>query len=525
VEGDTLSQARAPLPFGRMEREAHGTVGWMRIPGFGLCAAVLAASLASACNGGSTSTGSTGGGPSFTKAELMDPQKCGECHPNHYADWAGSMHAYAADDPVFVAMNARGQRETSGALGSFCVKCHAPLALADGATTDGLNLASLPASEKGVTCYFCHSVASVNGAHDDPLTLADDGVMRGGLQDPLPNTAHAAAYAPLMDRAEPASATLCGSCHDIVNPLGTPIERTFEEWQGTVFSHGAGELTCSQCHMNGSQGLAADVAGAPTRTVHSHLLAAVDRALTTFPDTTAQEAAAQGLLDTSLQASLCVKGGAGAATIQVVLDNVGAGHLWPSGATQDRRAWVEVIASASGQTLYQSGAVAVGGDVIASGATDPDLWLVRDCMLDAQGQPVNMFWQAASHDSNQLPGPVTLDQTSPLFYLSHVVRDFPRDTSTPPMLTTMPDTVTMRMRVAPIGVDVLDDLVASGDLDPAVEAKVPEYTVAGSSLTWTAATANLQYLDMGLPVSCMSNAVNLAANSATPAPEHKTCSP
>ena len=54
------------------------------------------------------------------------------------------MHAYAADDPVFVAMNQRGQRETAGALGDFCVKCHAPVAVHDGLTTDGLNLATLP---------------------------------------------------------------------------------------------------------------------------------------------------------------------------------------------------------------------------------------------------------------------------------------------------------------------------------------------------------------------------------------------
>ena len=39
------------------------------------------------------------------------------------------MHAYAAEDPVFLAMNARGQRETKGALGDFCVKCHAPMAV------------------------------------------------------------------------------------------------------------------------------------------------------------------------------------------------------------------------------------------------------------------------------------------------------------------------------------------------------------------------------------------------------------
>jgi hypothetical protein len=508
-----LSQA----PAAPVRAEGHGTLRSMRV---GLFTAIFAACLSGACGGGSSAPG-----PTFTTADLMDPEQCSTCHPAHYAEWSSSMHAYAADDPVFVAMNARGQRETKGALGTFCVQCHAPVATRMGATTDGLNLASLSASQKGVTCYFCHSVDAVTGAHDAPLALAPDGVLRGGLQDPLSNTAHASAYAPLLDRTQPASATLCGSCHDVVNMLGTPIERTFQEWQGTVFSHAPVELTCGQCHMPGSQGVAASVAGAPTRTVHNHLLAGVDVALSTFPDIAVQQTTAQGMLDTTLQVALCVKGGAGTATIQVVLDDVGAGHQWPSGATQDRRAWVEVIASANGQTFYQSGAVPEGQSVIASAATDPDLWLVRDCMLDAQGQEVSMFWQAASHDSNQLPGPVTIDQTSPLFYLPHVVRDYPRSTSTPPMLTTMPDTVTMRVRMVPVGFDVLDDLVASGDLDPGVAAKMPEYTLAGSSVTWTEATATIQYLDMGLPVTCVSTGLTLGANSANPAPEHTKCSP
>ena len=66
--------------------------------------------------------------------QLQDPATCGGCHPQHYAQWAGSMHAYASDDPVFVALNRRGQREAH--LGAFCVRCHAPMAVALG-LTDG----------------------------------------------------------------------------------------------------------------------------------------------------------------------------------------------------------------------------------------------------------------------------------------------------------------------------------------------------------------------------------------------------
>ena len=69
---------------------------------------------------------------------LMDPAACADCHPNEYRDWSGSMHAYATDDPVFIALNEIGQQETDGALGTLCIGCHAPMATATGATADGL---------------------------------------------------------------------------------------------------------------------------------------------------------------------------------------------------------------------------------------------------------------------------------------------------------------------------------------------------------------------------------------------------
>src|SRR5687768_1766164 len=74
--------------------------------------------------------------PALTRAQLLDPASCKSCHPKHYREWRSSMHAYAADDPVFLAMNKRGQRETEGALGDFCVGCHAPMAVREGETSD-----------------------------------------------------------------------------------------------------------------------------------------------------------------------------------------------------------------------------------------------------------------------------------------------------------------------------------------------------------------------------------------------------
>src|SRR4051812_25756307 len=79
--------------------------------------------------------------------QLMDPKTCAECHSKQYAEWSGSMHDYASADPLFVALNKRGQDEAQ--LGTFCAGCHALLAVRTGATHDGANLSSLPERLQG----------------------------------------------------------------------------------------------------------------------------------------------------------------------------------------------------------------------------------------------------------------------------------------------------------------------------------------------------------------------------------------
>jgi len=208
------------------------------------------------------------------------------------------MHAYASFDPVFLAMNRRGQRDTEGELGSFCVSCHAPLALREGATTDGLDLDEVPKHLQGVTCYFCHNTDAVEGSHNNPLRLANDRTMRGGLKDPVATSAHGSSYSELLHGPSIASATLCGSCHDVKlpsppAPVELHLERTFSEWQASIFSppQAADEtaaLSCNGCHMLPTpRSPIADNLGerAPLRSRHAHTFAGVDMALTPFPVT------------------------------------------------------------------------------------------------------------------------------------------------------------------------------------------------------------------------------------------------
>ena len=466
-------------------------------------------------------TGCGGRGPtpvvSLTRDELMDPETCKTCHPVAYQEWSGSMHAYASEDPVFRAMNKRAQRETNGDLGNFCVKCHAPLAVQQGMTADGLDLDAVPQKFKGVTCYFCHATEQVAGTHNNPLVLATDDSLFGPFDDPASGTPHQGLYSRLLDSATLESAAMCGSCHDIQNLQNAHVERTFEEWQTTIFSGLPNGQGCADCHMKTQQGAASTVS-TKVRTLHGHGFPAVDLAVTDFPEMDTQRTQAQQLLDTILQPTLCFNDLT--KKMELTLENVSAGHGFPSGATPDRRAWVELTAYANDAVIYSSGGPSA---LPLEGSSDPDLWLMRDCIFDAAGKDVTLFWQAASYTPAAVPGSVIQNLMMPdTFNKSHPKKMYP-DSGTLPM---MPDRVSLKVHLQAIGDDVLQELVDSGDLDPAIPAKIARYDLGGSaSFDWTPATATVK-VDMATSATllCVIKPITYRTN-VWPAASNAHCGP
>ncbi len=443
------------------------------------------------------------GDPSHDIEALQDPATCESCHPEHWREWQGSMHAYAGDDPVFLAMNAQAQRETNGAIGDFCIRCHAPTAVALGLTHDGLNLSELPAKHRGVGCYACHQIEAVEGTHNNPLVLAFDSVMRGSIGDALEPSVHGVARSSFVDGGSFDSAAACGSCHDIVTPAGVHIERTYAQWQGSFYSDPDPDdlsrpafyaLSCIDCHMDRETGAIADYPGVRgDRDRHSHGFVGVDVALTEFPNPSLAAAMREEQLEgiaearkTALCASLCVdEGEAGEALITVWLHNEAAGHAWPSGATPDRRAWVELLAYDGADTsVFESGVVAEGSPV--SELDDPNLWLFRDRLFDAQGEETHKFWEAASYESELLPASAQFGGAGD--DLSWLSRSYLVDAEALAGAS-LPERVHMRVLLRPIGLEILTELVASGDLDPAVVDATSTFDVPPAELEWTAGDA------------------------------------
>jgi hypothetical protein len=427
----------------------------------------------------------------FTREQLRDPETCKGCHPKHYREWSSSMHAYSARDPVFVAMNKRGQRETHGTLGDFCIKCHAPMAAIDKRSKDGLDLDKLPDKDRGVSCYFCHNVTAIEGDHNAMLHVASDTTMRGPIRNPHEPYAHRAEFSEMFEDTSAKSTAMCGGCHDIVMPGGVHLERTLKEYRDGIFSKSATGAppafdSCVGCHMPGQGGFAASLPGLEQRLVHEHLWPGVDVALTDFPHRDAFRSAVEACeIAKSVPFFTLEVTPPDLFTFQM---ETGAGHNQPSGAAQDRRMWLEVQAyDRSGKRLdgVNSGVIADGEIEDRSEGDprrDPHLLMLRDSIYDAQGKPVHMFWEAAmsgahpaGYESNVLPVATTTYVEGKHALIKQYRLAGPDG---------LPARVTARLRVRPIGLDVLQDLVDSGDLDPAFLTKMPTFTF-GAQIEWT----------------------------------------
>ncbi len=443
-----------------------------------LCVATLLAFAALACDDEGDSQ------VTLSREELLDPETCKQCHAGHYREWASSMHAYAAEDPVSRAMNARGQRDAE--IGDFCVNCHAPMAVAEGVFTPGMDIEEIPQHLRGVTCYFCHNVESVEGTHNNPLRLANDVTMRGGVRDPVKNSAHRSAYSSLHDgNVGQKSADLCGSCHDIVNDNGVHLERTYEEWQASLYNTpDVFGQTCVQCHMQ-SNGLLQRIADDPTadvksraNSVHEHLMPGIDLPLTPFPDEAVQRAAVQCEVDPAVLIKLCPTDGPLGPLhhFEVSVETVTVGHSFPSGAAQDRRLWVEVMAEHEGTVVFSSGNLQDDGHFRTD---DPNLFLFRDRIFDADGNETHNFWEAAFSALHPTGVQSQLLPVSPDQFMPHNV------TRTYDILESV-DRVTARVNIRAMGLEILDDLIATEGLDPVVRDAM-QIIKPASEVVWTSA--------------------------------------
>jgi hypothetical protein len=173
-------------------------------------------------------------------SQIQSVGKCDNCHGNFpsagepWFNWAASMMAQATRDPLFWATLAVAEQDFDGA-GDLCIRCHTVEGWLGGRSTptDGSGL--VEGDSDGVQCDVCHRLVDPDGsehpgiqntpflAHDEaspPIGYYGAGmyVLEDG-NDKLGPYSDADANHQFLQSRFHRSSQLCGTCHDVSNPV------------------------------------------------------------------------------------------------------------------------------------------------------------------------------------------------------------------------------------------------------------------------------------------------------------------
>jgi hypothetical protein len=172
--------------------------------------------------------------------QIQSVSKCDNCHGNFpsagepWFNWAASMMAQAARDPLFWATVAVAEQDFDGA-GDLCIRCHTAEGWLGGRSTptDGSGLAQ--GDDDGVQCDVCHRLVNPDGSEhpgvqNSPFLAHDEGspptgYFGGGMyviedgNNKLGPYSDADATHQFLQSQFHRSSDICGTCHDVSNPV------------------------------------------------------------------------------------------------------------------------------------------------------------------------------------------------------------------------------------------------------------------------------------------------------------------
>lgn len=171
---------------------------------------------------------------------LDSVKQCANCHsdfdpkvePGHL--WGGSMMSQAGRDPVFWATLAVAEQDFKGA-GDICMRCHTSSGWLAGRATPSDGSALEPSHDgDGVECDTCHRLTdpkapTVRGLQQAPFLAASgsgkDAHYGSGQYVMWPGAGKLGPYSdavtrhPSVQSSFHRSSDLCGTCHDVSNPV------------------------------------------------------------------------------------------------------------------------------------------------------------------------------------------------------------------------------------------------------------------------------------------------------------------
>jgi hypothetical protein len=329
------------------------------------------------------------------------PESCGSCHTAIQNVWQQSMHAVSATDDWYVRVKETFALERGDAAVRLCAGCHAPVALLTGEV--GLYNRESAASLQGVSCSFCHTLDAVHGGNgayvsnparvraylgSDGLETSAQGSGLGGGFSRFLLWQKPEAHIQDMGRGGNSSlltsGQTCQACHSFtINNV--KVQSTWDEWQAS--SAAKKGVTCQACHFRQSGNPntleAGEVANGRARDqVFVHSLGG---------GSTMQSPRAMDNIET-LKQSLKLEPRIQDGVLEVKVTNLMTGHSIPTGVTDLRQLWLEVIATDSnGKTVFTSGTLDRTGNVLEGSS------MFHVVLIDSKSQKLERhdIWRVA----------------------------------------------------------------------------------------------------------------------------------
>ncbi|HPA73714.1 MAG TPA: multiheme c-type cytochrome [Spirochaetota bacterium] len=322
----------------------------------------------------------------FELSRFISPDTCGGCHDEVHGQWKNSMHNLSQVDAIYRAAAfhyLKGLTDADEiAEAESCVKCHTPIGFFSGfpktVSQERDNPEKVPEiAKEGIQCDFCHSVTGAYAIYNNQVKLdpghgeADPGTKRGPFKDSKSDY-HKSEYSAFHGSSE-----MCGVCHDVRHVVfGTKLETTFEEWQKSAYNapDAKKRVNCQNCHMYQRPGVPATgstprpqnpgtaAQGGPRRDhIYTHYFVGANMAIPGSRNDAVREEMAVERLKHAAELSIDdakIKEG----KISVTVKNTGAGHNLPTGLTDVRQMWLEVVVrDAAGRTVFSTGVADANG--------------------------------------------------------------------------------------------------------------------------------------------------------------------
>lgn len=335
--------------------------------------------------------------PSLVKWEnsgvdFVPPETCGECHPEKYDAWKGSMHSLAFTDPVYQGELNIAIKHAGKSIARQCEGCHSPAAMVKGELMQGGLKGLGEVAMAGVSCDVCHSVKGhthwqtpYHQPENGSIILAPgregkDGPERVKYGPNAPDEWCGDEFHKCMKSDLHMSSELCASCHQVSNyRTHTPLEETYREWKNGPYS--VNNIHCQDCHMVDTDVFkrTADTFKRPGMDEYNHYFNGANFLLYYLTGLAAEKAGDTALAqnvkhkyDMAVQrlkaaAELSVSPvyrGDRMVEIKVRVKNIRAGHNLTTSLTNIRQMWLEVVARDNkGNVIMRTGCADENGKI------------------------------------------------------------------------------------------------------------------------------------------------------------------